>query len=98
MRDACFSDEAYPLLNHKLICYAYKHGLWGLPSLTFPLPRLNRRTTSSPNVSSATARLNAFSFGYRDVVPLTSRERSAATIARLQEPLLCAHYGYSSII
>ena len=37
----------------------------------FLLPGLNRRTTSSPNVSSATARLNAFSFGYRDAVPLT---------------------------
>lgn len=33
--------------------------------------RLNRRTTISPNVSWAIARLNAFSFGYRDAVPLT---------------------------
>src|SRR5436190_6482387 len=45
--------------------------MYGLTPVTFPLPRLNRRTTSSPNVSSATARLNAFSFGYRDAVPLT---------------------------
>ena len=38
---------------------------------TTPLARLKHRITSSPNVSSATARLNAFSFGYRDAVPLT---------------------------
>ena len=33
--------------------------------------RLNHRTTSSPNVSSLSPDLNAFSFGYRDAVPLT---------------------------
>ena len=46
--------------------------------VTFPLPRLNRRTTSSPNVSSATARLNAFSCGYRDAVPLTGVQHQKA--------------------
>src|SRR5437773_11834046 len=45
--------------------------MYGLTPVTFPLPRLNRRTTSSPNVSSAIARLITFSFGYRDAVPLT---------------------------
>ncbi|MDB6019076.1 MAG: hypothetical protein JWR19_3565 [Pedosphaera sp.] len=43
-----------------------------LSPITTSLPRLNRRTTTSPNVSSATARLIAFSFGYRIAVHLTS--------------------------
>ncbi len=38
--------------------------------VTFLILRLNRRTTTSPNVSSAIARLISFSFGYRVAVHL----------------------------